>query len=258
MKGQPGSGSESAELENDRILKEYTLLESIQGLDFWILFCAIMGGCGAGLTLINNLGQIIPSYRSELSSYDQGTLTASLTSLIGICNCCGRLLAGIFSDVLVQRQGLPRPYCFGFACLLMASAHGALQMNSLPSIYSAAILGGLSFGMMNALNPMIASEVFGQKHMGAHYATLSISMAAASYLLATRVASSFYSEHSLPGSDPLCKANDSDGRPCCIGKVCFQRTTQLCCLLSVVAAGLLFLLGARSKARYERMYARVL
>ena len=98
--------------------------------------------------------------------------------------------------------------------------------------------------MMNALNPMLASEVFGQKYMGAHYATLSVAMAAASYILATKVASSNYVAHSATGSNK------------CYGHDCFRATMLLCAILSATAALASVGLGFRTQARYNAAYGK--
>jgi hypothetical protein len=225
------------------LVPSFTLGESLLGLNYWILTFAIFGGCGAGLMLINNLGQIVPSYLTHLSSTDQKTLTTTLVSFVGISNCGGRLLAGLVSDHYVRKTGIARPHFFGFACALMAGACGILYLfDTAGALYIASMCGGVSFGMMNALNPMLASEVFGQKHMGAHYATLSVAMALASYILATKVASSNYQSHCAVGSNK------------CFGHACFKGTMLLSCLLSAGAAVVSFVLGVRAQPRYSAMY----
>ena len=42
-------------------LREYTMLQSMATLDFWILFVAFFFSSGAGLIIINNLGQLVPA-----------------------------------------------------------------------------------------------------------------------------------------------------------------------------------------------------
>ena len=39
-------------------LRDFTLTEAVATLDFWILFVAFLFSSGAGLVLINNLGQV--------------------------------------------------------------------------------------------------------------------------------------------------------------------------------------------------------
>lgn len=43
------------------LLREYTMLQSMATLDFWILFVAFFFSSGAGLIIINNLGQLVPA-----------------------------------------------------------------------------------------------------------------------------------------------------------------------------------------------------
>lgn len=51
----------SGKVQPSEILREYTMLQSMATLDFWILFVAFFFSSGAGLIIINNLGQLVPA-----------------------------------------------------------------------------------------------------------------------------------------------------------------------------------------------------
>ena len=61
-------------------LREYTMLESMATLDFWILFVAFFFSSGAGLIIINNLGQLVPAVGGQEG--DVGTCAPQSTDPI--------------------------------------------------------------------------------------------------------------------------------------------------------------------------------
>jgi hypothetical protein len=70
-------------------LREFTMLEAVATLDFWILFVAFLFSSGAGLILINNLGQIVPAIGGQKGDED------TYVSILSVCNCIGRLACGV-------------------------------------------------------------------------------------------------------------------------------------------------------------------
>jgi hypothetical protein len=133
-----------------------TLVQAMADPSFWLQFFALVFGCGAGLTLINNVSQISLAAGGKRGDEDV------YVTLISVSNCLGRLVFGAASDVLLKR-GIQRPYLFAFACLLMVVVHLFLMTNSKAGIYFACIFGSACYGAMNCLNPSIASEVYGLK-----------------------------------------------------------------------------------------------
>ena len=59
-------------------LREYTMVQSMATLDFWILFVAFFFSSGAGLIIINNLGQLVPA-------------VGGADGDVGTCQCTPRL-----------------------------------------------------------------------------------------------------------------------------------------------------------------------
>merc|ERR1712054_212457 len=85
-----------------------------------------------------------------------------------------------------------------------------------------------SYGVINALNPVVAAEVFGVKHLGSIYTAFSLSMALSSYGFATFLFGWAYDAQSHgacvvdnvchPGSDRACLSGAETS--CCLGPAC--------------------------------------
>lgn len=70
-------------------------------LDFWLLFVALMLSLGAGVTVINNLSQMVGAFE-ELTP-TAGVVSHSLLKLLACTNTLGRLASGLLSDRLAAR-----------------------------------------------------------------------------------------------------------------------------------------------------------
>jgi len=74
--------------------EDFTLTQAMVNTDFWIMFVSIVLGCGSGLTMINNMGQICQSLGdNNVNIY---------VSVISISNFLGRVGGGYFSEVIVR------------------------------------------------------------------------------------------------------------------------------------------------------------
>lgn len=89
-----------------------TLVSALLSLDYWLVFVTLLIGCGAGLSVINNVGSLAQSLScvgsgqclSEECGEATGTLLVTLSS---IANCTGRMAGGVASDGL--KAHLHRP-----------------------------------------------------------------------------------------------------------------------------------------------------
>ena len=111
-------------------------------------------------------------------------------SLLSTANCAGRLVGGWLSDIALSKYNMPRPMALAAgnvvmmaAMLILASSGGAWPL------YTAAVVGGASYGAMFALNPAIASEAFGLSSFSILYPTMCLGIAMGSYVLATKAIS---------------------------------------------------------------------
>ena len=71
---------------------DMSLLEAFKTLAFWLLFFVLAIGCGSGLVLINNIGQVCKAQGRKPGSED------TFVSLISVTSCTGRILLGNASD----------------------------------------------------------------------------------------------------------------------------------------------------------------
>lgn len=162
--------------------REFTALRCLAALDFWLLFLGGSAGTGAALMLINNIGEL---------SVALGGATGEETtfiSLISISNCFGRLVAGYISDRYVHVA--PRPVFFASGLMMMSVSHFFLSIASFRMLYIASILVGFSFGFFWLMLPAIASDLFGNKHMGVNYNLLTLGPPIGSLLLSDLLAGS--------------------------------------------------------------------
>jgi hypothetical protein len=104
------------------------LKEAVRDLDFWLIFIVFFASIGAGVTVVNNLPELLIS-RISLS-YDRRTILdtelpsraaqSSMSVLFSVCNTLGRLLTGLASDMTVHRWA--RSWWLVVAVLLMGGA----------------------------------------------------------------------------------------------------------------------------------------
>ena len=74
--------------------ENFTLIQALIKADFWLIFVSLLLAAGSGLTVIDNLGQIVLSL-----GY---TDTSIYVSMISIWNFLGRVGGGYFSEIIVR------------------------------------------------------------------------------------------------------------------------------------------------------------
>ena len=181
-------------------------------------------------------------------------------SLLSCANAAGRLMAGVVSDWLLAamvshtgKSGVcgmqlgPRPLILLSAMFLMVITHLMLSFGFAVLLYPASVLGGVSYGALNALFPTILSEVFGLRHMGAIYTTLSISLALGSFVLATALVGTIYDVHN---DAPTAHGKQGD----CTKLSCFHNTYLVCAGLCAISCLGIWQLARRTARRYEQLY----
>lgn len=75
---------------------DFTPMQVIKEVDFWLLFLVFAVGSGAGLMVINNIGSI----RLTFGGTEGDVTQTSLVITLSVCNFVGRLLFGYLSDRL--------------------------------------------------------------------------------------------------------------------------------------------------------------
>jgi MFS family permease len=158
---------------------EMNLIQAVTKLEYWLLFLSFLIGSGTAVTAQNNLGQL-----GEAQGLNNVTV---FVTLISTMSSLGRLGGGIISDYGVRLAAIPRPIWMAIAQAGLVFAH-LLLATALPgSLYPASILTGISFGILWAVIVPTTSELFGLKHIGLLYSTITISSALGSFLFSSLV-----------------------------------------------------------------------
>ncbi|CAI7778770.1 unnamed protein product, partial [Closterium sp. NIES-53] len=120
----------------------------------------------------------------------------ALVALVSIWNFLGRMAAGYVSEQCLKRWCTPRPLCMLLVQAAMGCAHLLFSIGDPLFLYPAAALVGAAHGAHWTLMVTTASELFGLKHFGALYNTLSISSTVGSYCLSVKLAGYIYDRQS--------------------------------------------------------------
>lgn len=255
-----------------------SLGEALVSQSFWLQFGVEFALSGSGLMLTNNLAQVRgwfvcgciggtaqrtdhthsspprpapphpaqivralgPSSTVEASGErPAGMSAASLVSLLGVCNCTGRLAVALVAESLARR-GMPRSLPFVLACLLMATAHLLVASHSRALLAPACALCGFAFGALAALNPVVLSTLYGSKAFGAIYTTIMVGSALGSLALSSGLAVAVYAR--ATAADDLV----------CVGEGCFRPTALSCAALCAAASLLAAKLSHREAQNMRR------
>lgn len=147
-------------------VNDYTLGEAITTPWLWVIFFSFMLGGGSGLVVNANLAQIIPTTFGHPSfDSDSSTVKTSIfVTLFSVCNCFGRLLAGLVGDWLLKSRQIPRPAVFALSLAMMSVSMILMMIGTYRLLFPAIVLCGLAYGSFNALCPTLISELFGVQH----------------------------------------------------------------------------------------------
>ena len=99
--GSKAEGDEGGRNDEGAAIGGLTFGATLKALDFWLVFICFGTICGCGLTLLHNLGQLVPA----LTDGAQRNCTV-FVQLFSLMNCSGRLGAGYLSQYLLQVSAL--------------------------------------------------------------------------------------------------------------------------------------------------------
>jgi len=220
-----------------RLYEDYSPIQMLMCLDFWLSAVMMFTAVGSGLLVMNNLADVI-STRSPVHEDPEVTksITATLVSIISICNCLGRLLAGFFSDL--TRFQLSRPFWFMCATGFMGTVQFAFAFSTVQYLYYICAGFGLVYGALFALGPTFISERFGSKYFNTNFALLTVAGPAVGSILIASLVSSWSYNAAAHGKT-------------CVGMICFQRAFFVTTTLCMVGAFSGFLLLVRNRFRYQ-------
>ncbi|XP_004297562.1 PREDICTED: protein NUCLEAR FUSION DEFECTIVE 4-like [Fragaria vesca subsp. vesca] len=234
--------------------ENFTLMQALIKADFWLIFVSLLLAAGSGLTVIDNLGQIVLSL-----GY---TDTSIYVSMISIWNFLGRVGGGYFSEIIVRDYAYPRPVVMAVVQVIMAVGLFYYAVGLPGQIYVSTVLIGLGYGAHWAILPAAASELFGLKSFGALYNFLTMANPAGSLIFSEVIASGIYDyyaekqatlRHQNPSSMLLKPLGDDDDLSC-EGTICYSITFGILSALCIVAAGLSMIVVYRTRRVYTQLY----
>ncbi len=240
MEAVDATGSEQSKRDLAKGFTQITPTQLFFSFDFYLLFVALLLGLGSGITVINNLAQMVSAF-PELQSDKAGGFSHGLLKLLACANTLGRLASGSVSDTLSSSGKTTRAEFTVWLFIAMAGGMAVLAVlpDGAPSPFL--VLGvsiiGASFGALFWAMPTLVMELFGSKHFGANRGIVGLSPAIGGWLLSTKLAGAVYA------------ANAHDGVECIEKSACY-RTSWICnFFVSVVAVGLCSVLARRDKRR---------
>ncbi|XP_020587606.1 protein NUCLEAR FUSION DEFECTIVE 4-like [Phalaenopsis equestris] len=209
------------------------LFQSMQKLNFWLLFLCMACGMGSGLATVNNISQIGSSmgYKSKE--------TAALVSLWSIWNFTGRFVAGYISDHFFRSHGCKRPLFLVITLATMAFGHASIASGFPGALYLGYVVVGVCYGSQWSLMPTISSEIFGLRHFGTIFNAIAIASPCGSYVLSVRVVGYIYDMESQKRT--------------CVGNHCFRLSFVIMWLVSLMGAGVALALFFRTRKFYEQL-----
>jgi OFA family oxalate/formate antiporter-like MFS transporter len=159
---EAGQVSDGGAAKSVQRAKDLTPREVIKTRRFWLAWsvCFLVLIVGVGL-----MGHIVSH---ALESGISPMSAALVLSVVAIFNGLGRVTSGGVSDIIGRANTLSIA-----AFMMMVAAVGLMFIqNNLILLYTLGGVFGLAFGACLVLYPVLATELFGEKHMGANYGIL--------------------------------------------------------------------------------------
>jgi len=149
----------SGDIASDPPQVEVNFLVMFTHLKFWMLFLAFLAGSGAGLVVINNIGKQTIALGGKNGDQDL------LVTLLSLCNCAGRLLAGVISD-LAQPHVSPVVLLSSSILFMGVSVTYLAFVQQVVWLYPGVVCAGLAYGAIFSIMPSLIYKFFGGNHFG--------------------------------------------------------------------------------------------
>jgi MFS family permease len=242
MESVDASGGEDAKSDSNRLgVRAVGPVGLLMSFDFYLLFLSLLFSLGAGITVVNNLSQMVSAY-PRLAGETSGGFSHGLIKLLACANTLGRIAGGSCSDSLSKSGSYTRAefttWCVGlmgcgmFVLMCVPDAKGTRFF-----LTSGVAVVGAAFGSLFWAMPTLTMELFGSRRFGANRGVVGLSPALGGYLLSTKVAGRVY------------EAAAANGAECVAGGACYKNAWTVNFLLCLVAVALCALLARRDRKR---------
>ncbi|KHN23980.1 protein NUCLEAR FUSION DEFECTIVE 4-like [Glycine soja] len=226
--------------------EDFTLSQAMAKADFWVMFFSLVMGCGSGLTIINNMGQICQSLGdNNVNVY---------VSVISISNFLGRVGGGYFSEVIVRNFGYPRLAALAVIQAGMSLGLCYYVLGLVGQVYVVAISNGFGYGAHWSIALAAASELFGLKNFGTLYNFLTMASPAGSLFLSGFVASTIYDYYAEQQAKHQMLTGNNNDLLLCEGNICFSITFGILAVVCLCAASLSLIVAHRTRKFYAQLY----
>ncbi|PIM99597.1 hypothetical protein CDL12_27908 [Handroanthus impetiginosus] len=200
------NGPEQVSKTTNENLQNRDNLNLVQAIvSFLCLFYTTGCAMGSGLATVNNLGQI-----GESLGYTTLQIH-SIVSMWSIWDFLGRFTAGY-----------PRSAFIAFTLAAMCFGQGIIASGFPGALYAGSILVALCYGSQWSLMPTIASEIFGEAHLGTIFNAIMIASPVGSYIFSVKIFGYYYDKEAYEYGNT------------CIGKQCSMSLFVTMAGLSIV------------------------
>ena len=163
------------EVLNKLVSNDFTTLQMISKLSFWLYFIWAVLMSAAALALIAQASGIVVESAPELTA---GTI-ATIVGLISVFNGIGRVIFGGLYDKLGQKKTMLLNNGLYLVSVLITMA--GLNTKSFPIVIAGYIFFGLSYGGVTPTNSAFIMDFFGVKNYPVNFSIINLNLLLASF-----------------------------------------------------------------------------
>lgn len=155
-------------------VKDYTTVQMVRRLSFWMAFVCLSCLAAVGNTVISFARDLALSVEASAS------LATTLVGVLAVCNGLGRIITGAVFDQFGRRVTM-----IGANLITILSAGLtllAVSVHSLPLCIVGLCLTGMSYGAAPTVCSAFVSAFYGQKHFATNYSIINFTAMAASFI----------------------------------------------------------------------------
>lgn len=174
-KSSIGGRASANEILNRLVSNDFTTIQMISKLSFWLYFIWAVLMSAAALALIAQASGIVVESAPELTA---GTI-ATIVGLISVFNGIGRVIFGGLYDKLGQKKTMLLNNALYLISVLITMA--GLNTKSLPIVIAGYIFFGLSYGGVTPTNSAFIMDFFGVKNYPVNFSIINLNLLLASF-----------------------------------------------------------------------------